>query len=120
MPYLIDEDLDTAVAEIARGLGLDAANVQELGRRRWSDEQHLVQAAEEGRCIVTGNRDDFLRLTARFAAGGRPHAGVIVVPYTLIRRGAAAMAYALAAFDRARGDFSSEYLVDFLSHPDLA
>jgi hypothetical protein len=114
MHYLIDEDLSTEVALIARGLGLDAVSVQELRRRSWTDEMHLEQAAIEGRCIVTGNRDDFRRLTTEFGARDRPHAGVLVVPYTLVRRGAVAVARALAAFDRERGDFPAAYLCDFL------
>ena len=87
MQYLIDEDLATDLAAIARGRGLDAVNVQELGRMGWTDERHLAQAAVDGRCIVTANRDDFQRLTNQFAIENRPHAGVLVVAHTLVRRG---------------------------------
>jgi predicted nuclease of predicted toxin-antitoxin system len=118
MQYVIDEDLSTEIAPIARGLGVDAVSAQELGRRKWTDEQHLAQAAEDGRCFVTANRDDFRRLTNSFASDGRPHAGVLVAPYTLVRRGSVAVARALAAYERTRGEFPVAYLFDFLRPAD--
>lgn len=118
MRYLIDEDLSTDVAQIARGLGLDAVSVQEVGRRQWTDEQLLSQAAQEDRCIVTGNRDDFRRLTTQFAAENRPHAGVLVASKPLRDLGATRIARSLAEFDNARGDFPAEYLFDFLRRAD--
>ena len=118
MRYLIDEDLSTNVAVIARGHGLDAVSAQEVNRRGWTEEQQLAQAAEDGRCIVTANRDDFRRLTNEFGASGRPHAGVLVVPETVRRHGATQIARALVAFERERGDFPFEYVFDFLSRVD--
>src|SRR4051812_17540241 len=114
MLYLIDEDLSTEVAIIARGLGLNAVSVQELRIRGWRDELVLERAAEEGRCVVIGNRDDFMRFTNQFAAEQRAHAGVLVVPHTMVRRGAAAIAHALLAFERTRGGFPMAYVCDFL------
>jgi len=116
MRYLIDEDLSIDVATIARDLGLDAVAVQELDGKGWEDETLLPLAAEIGRCIVTANRDDFRRLTDDFADKGLPHVGVLVVPHTLVRRGPAAIARALAAYEHERGGFPSEYLFDFLRH----
>lgn len=116
MRYLLDEDLSTEICVIARGLGVDIVTVLELDRRGWSDEQHLEQAAREGRCVITANRDDFRHLTGIFAAEGRPHTGVLIVPHTLRRQSTVAIARAVAAFDHARGDFPSDYLCDFL-HP---
>jgi len=114
MQYLIDEDLTTDVAIIARGLGLNAVSVQELDVRGWKDDLILERAATDGRCVVTGNRDDFTHFTTVFAAEGRPHAGVLVVPHTLVRRGAVAIARAILAFERTRGDFPMAYVCDFL------
>lgn len=114
MRYLLDEDLSTEIASIARELGVEIETALDLGRRGWTDEQHLQQAARERRCVVTANRDDFLQLTQTFASEGRPHAGVLIVPHTLRRQSTSAIARAVAAFDRARGDFSSDYLCDFL------
>lgn len=116
MQYLIDEDLSTEIALVARGLGLDAVSVQEIGRRgrEWTDDRQLDQAAIDGKCFVTGNRDDFRRFTNVFAAEGRAHAGVLIVPHTLRKRGPVAVARALLAFEQARGQFPAEYLCDFL------
>lgn len=105
MRYLIDEDLDTSIAIIGRRLGLDVVSAQEAGRKSWTDVRHLRQAAEEARCFVSANRDDFLRLTLQFAASDQPHAGVLIVPYSLRRRGAPVVARALLAFERVRGEF---------------
>ena len=117
MHYLIDEDLAIDVAIIGRRFGLNVVAVQEVGRRGWTDEEQLIQAAIDGRCIVTANRDDFADLSTQFMADGRPHAGVLVVPETLRRQGAARMAQALVAFDRTRGAFPNQYLWDYLPHP---
>jgi hypothetical protein len=118
MHYLVDEDLSTEVAIIARGLGLDAVSVQERDVRGWKDDQLLELAAHEGRCIITANRNDFQRFTNQFAAEERAHADVLVVPYSLVRRGAAAIAHALLAFERTRGDFPMAYVCDFLQPAD--
>jgi len=114
MRYLLDEDQATDIALIGRELGLDIVTVQEIRRRSWTDEQQLTQAATDGRCIVTCNRDDFRRLTDEFGASGRPHAGVLVVPKPLRDLGPVAVARALVRFERERGDFPFEYLFDFL------
>jgi len=120
MQYLIDEDLAVEIAHVARGLGLDITSVQEIGRRgrAWPDERQLEQAAIDGKCFVTANRDDFRRLTDLFAAEGRAHVGVLVVPHSLRNRGAIAVARALVAFERTRGAFPVAYLFDFLRPAD--
>ena len=114
MRYLIDEDLSTDIARIARRYGLDVISVHETDREGWPDDQQLVQAAIDGRCIVTANRNHFEEWTDEFFRSGRPHAGVLIVPETLRQRGAAVVARALVAFERSRGSFPSEYLCDFL------
>jgi predicted nuclease of predicted toxin-antitoxin system len=118
MRYLIDEDLSTDIARIARGLGLDIVSVHEIDREGWTDEQQLDQAAIDGRCIVTANRNHFEDWAQVFFRDGRPHAGVLIVTESLRRRGASSFARALAAFERTRGDFPSEYLCDFLQPAD--
>src|SRR4051812_10226798 len=116
MRYLIDEDLSTEIARIARRRGLDVVSVHEIDREGWTDEQQLVQAAIDGRCFVTANRNHFEDWTRVFFRDSRPHAGVLIVREGLRRRGASAVARALVAFERTRGSFPSEYLCDFL-HP---
>lgn len=114
MRYLIDEDLSTNVARIGRRLGLDVWSVHEIDREGWTDEQQLVQAAIDQRCMVTGNRDDFEALTVQFFQTGRPHAGVLIVQGALRDADPAAIARALAAFDHHRGTYSAQYLADYL------
>ncbi|TCJ20684.1 hypothetical protein E0L93_00180 [Rubrobacter taiwanensis] len=79
--FLLDEDLPPKAAEIARGLGLDAVSVHEVSRagRAISDPEQLRYAAEEGRILVTRNRDDFIRHTVEFYRKGELTAGVLIV-----------------------------------------
>ncbi len=114
MHYVVDEDLATGIARIGRQIGLDIVSVHEIDREGWTDVEQLVQAAVEGRCIIRRNRDEFIAFTVRFAAEGRPHAGVLIVQGALREAGPAAIAHALVAFERARGSLSTEYLSDFL------
>jgi hypothetical protein len=112
--FLVDEDLATDIARIGRNLGLDIVSVHENDREEWPDEQQLEQAAVERRCVVTGNRDDFIYWTTRFASEGRPHAGVVIVQKPLRDMGAATIAHALVAFNETRGQFSMEYTYYYL------
>jgi predicted nuclease of predicted toxin-antitoxin system len=118
MLFLVDEDLATDIARIGRRFGLDIVSVHENGREEWTDEQQLVQAAFEARCVVTGNRDDFINLTTQFAAEGRPHGGVVIVQKPLRDMGAATIARALVAFNRRHGEAPTEYLLIFLHRED--
>lgn len=83
MRFLLDEDLHPGVAEIGRRLGLDIRSVHEIDRRGYSDREQLAFAASQGRALVTRNRDDFIRLTVECFQTGAPHAGVLIVPYSL-------------------------------------
>lgn len=114
MRYLIDDDLSTNVARIGRRLGLDVWSVHEIEGEGWTDDEQLQQAAIDGRCIVTGNRDDFRRWTNEFFYSGRPHVGVLIVQGALREADPSAMARALAAFDRVLGHFPFDYFCDFL------
>lgn len=81
MKFLLDEDLPPKAAEIARALGLDATSVHEVSRagRAIPDPEQLRYAADEGRILVTRNRDDFIRHTVEFYRKGEPTAGVLIV-----------------------------------------
>lgn len=76
MRFLLDEDLNPAIAEIGRGLGLDVSSVHEIDRRGFDDEEQLRFSAAQQRIFLTRNRDDFLRLTSIFFQTGEPHAGL--------------------------------------------
>jgi predicted nuclease of predicted toxin-antitoxin system len=93
--YLVDEDLSPDVAAIARGLGLDAVSVHELGRCGLPDEEQFGFAIEQNRIVVTRNRDDFIALVASAFAAGKHAPGVLIVPSTISASPPSLVAHAL-------------------------
>jgi len=83
MKFYFDEDLSPKIADILRKKGVDALSAHEIGAVEASDLQQLDFAAKEGRCLVTRNRDDFVKITLRFFNDHRPHHGILVIPYTI-------------------------------------
>ena len=64
--YHMDEHVPTAVTRGLRARGVDVVTAQESRLLAASDEEHLDQAAAEGRVIFTQDAD-FLRLHAKGA-----------------------------------------------------
>ncbi len=56
--FLIDENLNTAIAEVLKSAGIDAIHVNTLGLAGASDREVLDEAARQKRCVVTRNRHD--------------------------------------------------------------
>jgi len=112
--YYLDEDVAVQVAPPLRALGLDVLTTRDAGRLRATDESQLEFAAREGRLLVTWNRDDFIEFSRRFAAEGRPHAGVLVIPSSFARHDHGGIARAIARYDRDHPEGVPPYLLDYL------
>ena len=113
--FYLDENLSNEIAAIARGLGLDVVTSHQFSRHTLPDEDQLTLAAADGRCLVTANRDDFIRLTNLFFHEQRPHAGVLIVPRSMPTSHFTRIARALVAYAESHVEASTSYLVDFLS-----
>jgi hypothetical protein len=96
--FYLDEDISDQVAKIARAQGLDILSSHECGRNGLPDEAQLRLAADDGRCFVTRNARDFLRLTVHFLENEWPHVRVLIVSRSLPNDDFAGMAQALVAY----------------------
>ncbi|HUF50055.1 MAG TPA: DUF5615 family PIN-like protein [Longimicrobiales bacterium] len=118
MRYLLDEDVNPGTAPAARVPGLDVVSVHELNRCGidFPDDVQLRYAASQARILVTGNRDDFVRLTREFFQTGEPHCGVLIIPYTLPNKQPGRIAQALKKWHDLcpPGADPEPYLIDFL------
>jgi len=118
MRFHLDEDLSYRIAILARErYGVDVTSSHELGMDHATDEEQLSHAAEVERCVVTGNADDFRRLTTAYLAAQLAHAGVLIVPPSMPRRNFDLMARALAAYHALHPEPFIPYLVDYLRPP---
>jgi hypothetical protein len=115
--FYLDDDLSGKIGEIARKMGVDVTSAQECGNAGLDDDAHLAFAAREGRCLVTRNRNHFIALTVRFIDEEQPHAGVLIVPYSMPSDHFSVIAAALAEFDRNHPGSLSPYVLDFLAQP---
>ncbi|MBM2811924.1 MAG: hypothetical protein HW416_2683 [Chloroflexi bacterium] len=118
MRVYLDEDISPKVAAIARGLcGLDVISAHDIGALEWDDDVQLRYAADQNRCIVTRNRDDFIAATVSAYEAQGPHAGVLIVPRTLPNDHFSAIAAALCAHAARFPDGLRPYTLDFLRRP---
>jgi predicted nuclease of predicted toxin-antitoxin system len=74
----LDEDVHPDLAEAIRQKGFDCQNAAEAGNLGKTDEEQLVYAATQGRCLVSFNIADFAVLAREWDANNRRHAGIVV------------------------------------------
>jgi hypothetical protein len=113
--FYLDEDVVPEVAVIARALGLDVVSAHERNERKTADREVLRIAALDGRCVVTRNRDHFIHWTRVYFENEWPHAGVLVVPYSLPNKDPARIARSLVASVRSHEGGIPSYTLDWLS-----
>lgn len=115
MRFYLDEDLSDRVASIGRARGLDVVSSHECGRDGLADEVQLRLAAEEGRCLVTRNRNHFVLLTVRFFDNQWPHAGILIVSRSLANDDFAGIAGALVGYAHQHESGLPSYAIGFLA-----
>jgi predicted nuclease of predicted toxin-antitoxin system len=113
--FYLDDDLSGRIGEVARKMGVDVTSAGECGYSGQDDAVHLAFAAREGRCLVTWNRDHFIALTVKFFNEEQPHAGVLIVPYSMPSDKFSAIATALTEYDESYPAGVFPYALDFLS-----
>lgn len=118
MRFYLDADQSQSVAVVAQTAhGLDVTSSHSLGLDHLIDEEQLLYAAQQGRCIVTRNGPDFIALTRRFIEEKLPHAGVLIVPESIENYEFARIAHALAWFHAYYPDGVPPYFVGYLGDP---
>lgn len=115
MKYYLDEDLSPKIAEILRKQGIDAISVYETGMAQASDREQLEYAVSGGRCLITRNRNDFIKLTVQFFNEHRKHYGILIIPHTLPGDKFSLIAKAIAKYDVKHSREKIEpYTIDFV------
>lgn len=117
--FYLDEDVPHAAADAGASLGLDIVSAREAQSSLPQDDPvHLRTAAQEGRIMVTYNRNDFLVATRDAFASGGPHAGLLILTHKL-PRDPGRVAHGLARWVERRKEAGAwpmqPYEVDFLS-----
>lgn len=100
-----------------RERGIDAIGALEIGATGLTDSEQLHRAAGDRRCLVTRNRDHFIRLTIQYFTDHRPHHGLLIVPRSMPGGSFSLLADALAAYATRHPDGLPPYTIDFLSPP---
>lgn len=73
------------VARTARIHGVDTLSSHECRRNGLSDDVQLSWAASEGRCVVTENYSDFIRLASEYHDRDEAHSGIVLVSRSMSR-----------------------------------
>ena len=111
----MDEDLSPKIANLLRKKGIDCVSAHDIGMIQVSDLEQLETAVRNKRCLVTKNRDDFIRLTVLFFNDHLPHYGVLIIPHTFPGDRFALIAGALERYAQKHPQGIPSYTIDFLS-----
>ena len=114
MKYYLDEDLNPKIAEILKKNGIDAVSAKEAGMLQASDLEQMEYASDEKRCMVTRNRNDFIRLTVRFFNENRSHNGLLIIPHSYPGDRLNSIAKALKKYALKHEKGIASYSIDFL------
>ncbi len=117
MKFYLDADLSPRIAELLRRQGFDAVSAHEVGKLRIPDEDQLLFAAQEGRCVVTRDAQHFMLLSREAVRRRTPHAGIILCPPSLLGSEYRAIAAALISVARRYPDGLGSYDVIYLKEP---
>jgi len=113
--YYLDEDLSPKIAELVRKQGIDCISTHEVKMLQTTDFEQLEFAIKQGRCLVTKNRDDFIRLTNRFFNSNLAHHGVLIIPNSIEGDRFSLIATKLVKYARKHREGMSPYTIDFVS-----
>lgn|SRR3990172_1249440 len=114
MRFYLDENLPQQIAQIGRSMNVDIVSSHELGQSGKRDDEQLLFAAREQRCLVTRDLRDFILLTVRFFEQALPHGGVLVLSRDLRQRAFSAIASAIVAYEADHPEGMNPYAVHFL------
>ncbi len=114
MKYYLDEDLSPKIAEILRQAGIDTTCAHDVGMLQASDLDQIEYASSQERCLVTRNRNDFIKLTVQFFNESRPNFGVLIIPYSYPGDHFRLIAEALKKYALSRKERMDSYAIDFL------
>jgi hypothetical protein len=115
----LDEDLSPKIAALLRKKGVDCVSAHEIEMVQASDLEQLQSAPRDKRCLVTRNRDDFIRLTVQFFNDHLPHYGVLIIPSTIPGDKFSFIAGALVRYAKNHPEGIQPYTIDFLPSSKL-
>lgn len=115
MKYYLDEDLSPIIAELVRKQGGDCISAHEVDMLQATDLEQLEFAIKQKRCLVTKNRDDFIRLTSRFFNSNLAHHGVLIIPSSIEGDRFSLIAAKLVKYAHKHRGGMSPYTIDFVS-----